>query len=126
MSLSPWLVVAGVVSLWLVIALPVAAADAPAKASASATIEVSARVRTSVRAVVQSRPGGPVEEVDMAIHEVPVDPRNVAADEVDFQDDELVLGLVIDGRAMAYPIRYLSLFELVNDRIGKTAITPTW
>ena len=126
MGLSPGLVVAGAVSLLCQIASPAVAADTPARASASAKIEVAAKPRSSVRAVVQSRPGGPVEEVDMAVHEVPVDPETVAADEIDLSDDELVLGLVIDGQAIAYPIRYLALFELINDRVGKTAITPTW
>ena len=86
----------------------------------------SSRVRSKVRAVVQMRPGGPREEAEMPVHSVPVDPPSVAADEADLDEDELVLGVLIGGRAMAYPIRYLSLYEVVNDRIGKTPITPSW
>lgn len=80
----------------------------------------------TVPARVQSRPGGPMEEVEMKVHPVPVQPRTVPADEVDLPDDELVLGMVADGRAVAYPVRYLALSEVVNDRVGEAAITPTW
>lgn len=79
-----------------------------------------------IRARVQAHPGGPVEDIEMSIHEVPVDPKTVSADQVDFADDELVLGLVVDGKPIAYPVRYLAMFEVVNDRVGDTPLTPTW
>lgn len=80
----------------------------------------------TVRATVQIRPGGPVEEIEMEVHEVPVDPPTVAADEIELRDDELVVGVVLDGQAVAYPVRYLALSEVVNDRVGETAIAPSW
>lgn len=80
----------------------------------------------TVRARVQARPGGPIEDVEMSVHEVPVDPKTVSADEAKLEDDELVLGLVVEGSAIAYPIRYLSMFEVVNDRVGDTPLAPTW
>ena len=83
-------------------------------------------VRTTVRAVVQMRPGGPVEEVEMPVHAVPVEPPAVTAEAAGLEDDELVLGVLIEGKAMAYPIRYLSLYEVINDRIAETPLTPTW
>ena len=80
----------------------------------------------TVRARVQAHPGGPIEDVEMSVHEVPVDPKSVPADEAQLEDDELVLGLVIEGRPIAYPIRYLAMFEVINDRVGDTPLAPTW
>ncbi len=37
-------------------------------------------------------------------------------------DDELVLGVAVEGLARAYPIRYLSLTEHVNDALGRRTI----
>lgn len=72
------------------------------------------------------RPGGPVEVVEMGVHEVPVNPPSIAASDVNLEDDELVLGLVVDGTPIAYPIRYLATVEVVNDRVGDAALAPTW
>jgi len=80
----------------------------------------------TVRARVQSRPGGPVEDVEMTVHPVPVEPETVPAGDVDLDDDELVVGVVADGVPVAYPVRYLALSEVVNDRVGEASITPTW
>lgn len=40
--------------------------------------------------------------------------------------EELVLGVELAGEARAYPIAMLSAHEIVNDRIGATAIAVTW
>jgi len=64
--------------------------------------------------------------MEMRIHEAPVDPNSVAADAAQLQDDELVLGVVVDGQPMAYPIRYLATVEVLNDRVGDTSLAPTW
>ncbi len=80
----------------------------------------------TVRARVQAHPGGPVEDIEMSVHEVPVDPKTVAAGEAQLEDGELVLGLVIEGQSIAYPIRYLAMFEVINDRVGDTPLAPTW
>lgn len=85
----------------------------------------TAQERT-VRARVQPRPGAPVEMMEMKVHEVPVNPESVAADEAGLEDTELVLGVVIDGLPMAYPIRYLAAVEVVNDVVGETSLAPTW
>jgi hypothetical protein len=57
---------------------------------------------------------------------VPVEPPAVTAEAAGLDDDELVLGVLIEGEAMAYPIRYLALYEVINDRIAGTPLTPTW
>lgn len=39
---------------------------------------------------------------------------------------ELVLGVALGGEARAYPLTILSAHEIVNDRVGGTAIAVTW
>lgn len=80
----------------------------------------------TVKGAVQVRPGGPQQEVEVAVHPVPVDLPSVPAAEARLKDDELVLGVVVGGRAMAYPIRYLAMYEVVDDRVGDTPLAPTW
>ncbi len=79
-----------------------------------------------VMATVQTRPGGPLRETEMAVFEVPVDPPLADPAEVTLADDDLVLGVVAEGQAVAYPLRYLALYEVLNDHIGETHLTPTW
>lgn len=83
-------------------------------------------VLKKVTAEVQTRPGGPIEEASMDVFEVPVDPLWASADEVRLDDNELVLGVLVDGQAVAYPLRWLSLYEAMNDRVGDAHLTPTW
>lgn len=99
---------------------------AVATALAVSAAQGVAQERETVRAEVQLRPGGPVEEVEMRVQPVPVDPPTVAAEQADLNPDELVLGVIVDGQPVAYPIRYLALSEVVNDRVGETAIAPSW
>ena len=80
----------------------------------------------TVRGVMQPRPGAPAEDVEVKVHAVPVDPPSVPASEAKLPDDDLVLGVFVDGKAMAYPIRYLAVSEVVDDRVGTTALAPTW
>lgn len=59
-----------------------------------------------------------------------VDAPFLAADKVAGQvsDSELVIGVVIEGHARAYPINMLTgpAREIINDRIGKTNFAATW
>ncbi len=80
----------------------------------------------SVRAWVQTKPGGEPEDVEMPVYEALVDPASVTADSASLEDDDLVLGIEVDGQAMAYPIRYVALFEVVDDRVGDTPLAATW
>lgn len=80
----------------------------------------------SVRGRMQPRPGAPEEDVEVEVHEVPVNPPSVDADDAGLHDDELVVGVVVDGQPMAYPIRYLATTEVVDDTVGDTALAPTW
>lgn len=80
----------------------------------------------SVKGLMQAHPGGPMEEVEVAVHQVPVDVPSVDANQASLDDDDLVLGVQIDEQAMAYPIRYLAMYEIVDDRVGDTPLAPTW
>jgi len=82
--------------------------------------------RTTVKAYVQMRPGGERQEAEMPVFESPVDLPIVAATEAELEDDDLVLGVVSDGKAMAWPIRYLAIYEVVNSKAGKKPVAPTW
>ena len=54
-------------------------------------------------------------------------PRFEAADKADWlKDDDLVLGVTIDGQAKAYPVRILVWHEIVNDTLGDTPIAVTY
>ncbi len=80
----------------------------------------------TIRVRVQSHPGGEPETFDMKVHAVPTSIEAVRATEASLDENELVLGVVVDGQAMAYPIRYLAMYEIVNDRIGMTPVAPSW
>ena len=57
-----------------------------------------------------------------------LDPEYVSGEEADqqMQDHEPVMGLVIDGRAMAYSLWQLDAHEIVNDVVDGTPIAVTW
>ena len=53
-------------------------------------------------------------------------PRFLGPDESDLPDDELVIGLRINGDARAYPTGLLYLREMVNDSVGGVPVLVTW
>ena len=57
-----------------------------------------------------------------------IDPPRISAEESHLRDNELVLGVVLHGKARAYPINQLTgpSREIVNDRLGGVAIAATW
>ncbi len=56
------------------------------------------------------------------------DPAIVSADQADVVDNELVIGVEVNGQARAYPINQLTgpNREIINDQLGGTAIAATW
>ncbi|NUQ36668.1 MAG: DUF3179 domain-containing protein [Caldilineales bacterium] len=56
------------------------------------------------------------------------DPEFLSAADADAEYDpnELVIGVEIDGDARAYSIPYLSSREIVNDTVGGRRIAVTW
>lgn len=61
-----------------------------------------------------------------AITEVPLLKAADVKDEV--LANELVLGVVVNGKARAYPINQLTgpIREIINDELGGSAIAATW
>lgn len=110
-------------SLWLVAGL-IFSARAQEKQKVEPAAEKPAQ--RTVRGVMQTRPGGPLQKAEVAVHPVPTDLPLVPAAEAQLDDAELVLGVVLDGQAVAYPVRYLAMFEVVDARVGKTPVAPTW
>ncbi len=54
------------------------------------------------------------------------EPAMVPAGEVSYADDELVMGIAIDGEAKAYPVGVLNSREMVNDELAGIPILVTW
>jgi len=54
------------------------------------------------------------------------DPVFVSAADSGWHDKSLVIGLVINGDARAYPVSFLNRREIVNDHVGKTPVLVTW
>ena len=54
------------------------------------------------------------------------DPTFVPAAQALYGDDELVMGLEINGQAKAYAVGFLSFREMVNDELGGVPILVTW
>ena len=53
-------------------------------------------------------------------------PRFTSAEDADYPDRTLVLGIEIDGEARAYPIGVLDSRQMVIDRVGGVPILATW
>ena len=53
-------------------------------------------------------------------------PDFVSAANADLSDDELVIGLSINGEARAYPAGILYIRELVNDEVGGVPVVVSW
>ena len=62
----------------------------------------------------------------MTVHPVPVDPPLVSADDAEMDDEEIVLGITLGIHEVAFPIRYLAMFEVVNSQVGKTPVAASW
>jgi hypothetical protein len=53
-------------------------------------------------------------------------PEFAPANEAPYDDDELVIGVAINGEAKAYAIGPLNGREMVNDTLGGVPILVTW
>lgn len=74
--------------------------------------------------------GGAIGPDENGLFPVIDDPNTVNVTDVSntIHDDELVLGVVIDGEARAYPINMLTgpTREIINDELNDVAIAATW
>ncbi len=67
--------------------------------------------------------GGPPRDGIPAISQ----PKFLSIDKVTYMDDDdRILGIVIDDQAKAYPIKILDWHEIVNDKIGDLAFAVTY
>ena len=53
------------------------------------------------------------------------DPRFVSATKASFRDNDLVMGVTIDGENKAYPVGMLNFREMVVDELGGVSILVT-
>ena len=54
------------------------------------------------------------------------DPQFVASEESDLVDDELVMGVSVNGDSRAYPVGMMRFREMVNDEVGGVPLLVTW
>ena len=57
-----------------------------------------------------------------------VNPEIISAGEAPIGDGDMVMGVVLNGQARAYPVNYMNgpTNEVVNDNLGGQAIAPSW
>ena len=126
---------------------PVSAADdaeaTPEQAGADASIDpdvedlqrlAAAAVRLDVDAFAEIKPGGP-RDVDPRRfrqllgrdHIVPIyEPLIISPSETPTTPEELVMGVVLNGEARAYPVGQMRSREIANDELGGIPILVTW
>ena len=67
--------------------------------------------------------GGPPKDGIPAL----TNPEYVAAGKASYlKKNDQVIGVVIDGKPRAYPLKIMSWHELVNDRVGDLPILVSW
>ena len=94
-----------------------AAPETDAGAAATATVEARRELAGDIITVL---PKDRIPSIDF--------PFFIAADEAGgiMADDELVIGVSIDGDHRAYSVPHLSRHEIVNDVVGGRPIAVTW
>lgn len=118
---------------------PTTPADASKEAPVAKAEEPSSIPSDSASPVVPSPTPAPLTNPRVEVPDVSVnwllsrdgirpiyDPQFVRADEAPLTDDELVIGISINGEAKAYPISVLRFREMVNDELAGIPILVTW
>lgn len=54
------------------------------------------------------------------------EPEYVSASEAKISDETYVLGVLIEGQALAYSLNLLNSHEIVNDTVGSTNFAAVW
>lgn len=54
------------------------------------------------------------------------EPEFAPASDSPLEEDELVMGVALNGEAKAYPVTVLRIREMVNDELGGVPILVTW
>jgi len=91
---------------------------------AAAQVKNGFDVREALIPYREIRAGGPPRDGVPAL----TDPVREAVEEADrwLEDDDRVMGLVVNGEAVAYPIRILNWHEVVNDVVGGRSLAVTY
>ena len=77
----------------------------------------------SIVPVAEVLSGGPPKDGIPAL----TSPRVVSANRASYlADDDRVIGIVLGGKARAYPLKLLNLHEIVNDEFGGRAVAVTY
>ncbi len=80
--------------------------------------------------VKKKKRGNPLQFVHLEEEGFPlnVNPEHVSAAEAPIGGGDMVMGVVINGEARAYPVNYMGgpRNEVVNDTLGGQAIAPSW
>lgn len=53
-------------------------------------------------------------------------PTFVTPEEIDWEPETLVVGVALAGEAKAYPVNFLNIHEMINDRVGGMPILVSW
>lgn len=92
--------------------------------------KATAEKRVILKGSAPSKGGDPLTFVHLEEEGFPlnVNPEIVAASDASIDDGDMVMGVVIEREARAYPVNYMNgpRNEIVNDRLGGRAITPSW
>lgn len=85
---------------------------------------MSVAFRANAQGTPEYRPRTVLKKPIRPITEPPI----VSADQSGLADNELIIGVEIDGQARAYPINQLTgpSREIINDVLAGTAIAATW
>lgn len=88
--------------------------------------EASTPKATSIKLLAQARPGGEAFDFDMPIDKG-LDKLHIAhPDTLTMEKNEIVLGIEIEGQALAIPLYYLSGFEVANLFMDSQNYLLTW
>lgn len=89
---------------------------------------IMAMIGLVTEAQPQSKPLPPEYQQVLPRGAIPAitEPQYVKAEDAKIGKNTWVLGVVIEGKALAYSLNLLNHHEVVNDKIGKTAFAAVW
>lgn len=97
----------------------------PAPTQVSTESKVEIQTTNGIKHIIpldEIRSGGPPKDGIPSID----NPKFVSAGEADLSDDDIVMGLELNGETKAYPLSILVWHEIVNDRFGDTPVAVTY
>jgi hypothetical protein len=127
-------------SRFILIGIGLLAACAPAAARSTQEISPGTTGSTANSPTdTTSSSAAPTPTVDLRLSNIPFvpllprdaiapvySPEFVSADDSPLHEDELIMGVAIEGQAKAYPVTVLRFREMVNDELAGLPILVTW